>query len=62
MRFGVEAVTVGLAMAALGALRARDDFTGPTASAVGFVAALVVLLALLVVLQLRLSRSRPAAA
>ena len=61
VRIGVEAVTVGLAMTGIGALRARDDFTGPDSSVVGFAVALAMLLAVLVVLQLRLSRSRPAA-
>ena len=56
VRIGVEAVTIGLTMTGIGALRARDDFTGPDASVVGFGVALVSLLGLLVYLQLRLSR------
>lgn len=56
VRIGVEAVTVGLVMTGIGALRARNDFTGPRPSVVGFAAALVALLAVLVILQLRLSR------
>ena len=59
VRIGVEAVTVGLVMTGIGALRARDDFTGPDSSVLGFAIALSSLLVLLVALQLRLSR-RPA--
>jgi len=59
VRIGVEAVTVGLVMTGIGALAAREDFTGPDSSVVGFVVALVSLLAVLVVLQLRLSRRGP---
>ena len=59
VRIGVEAVTVGLVMTGLGAIRARDDFTGPDASVAGFAIALTALLAVLVVLQLRLSRPGP---
>ncbi len=55
VRIGVEAVTVGLVMTGLGALRARDDFTGPDPSVAGFAVALAALLGLLVYLQLRLS-------
>jgi hypothetical protein len=58
-RIGVEAVTIGLTMTGIGALRARDDFTGPGSSVVGFALALVVLLGVLVYLQLRLSWRRP---
>ena len=58
-RIGVEAVTIGLVMTGLGALRARDDFTGPDASVAGFGVVLAALLAVLVSLQLRLSWTRP---
>ncbi len=56
VRIGIEAVTVGLVMTGIGALRARQDFTGPDSSVVGFAVALSALLVLLVALQLRLSR------
>lgn len=61
VRIGIEAVTVGLVMTGLGALRARHDLTGPRSSVIGFAVALAVLLAVLGYLQLRLSRPRPAA-
>jgi len=60
VRIGVEAVTVGLVMTGLGALRARHDFTGPDTSVIGFCVALGALLAVLAFLQLRLSRPGPA--
>ncbi len=56
VRIGIEAVTIGLVMTGIGALRARDDFKGPDASVVGFSVALLALLAFVVYLQLRLSR------
>jgi len=59
VRIGVEAVTVGLVATGIGALRARDDFTGPDSSVIGFAVALVSLLAVLVLLQLRLSPGLP---
>ena len=55
VRIGVEAVTIGLVMTGIGALRASDDFTGPDSSVIGFAVALVVLLGVLLALQLRLS-------
>lgn len=62
VRIGIEAVTVGLVMTGIGALRARHDFTGPDSSVVGFVVALLALLGLVAYLQLRLSRRPPEAA
>ncbi len=62
VRIGVEAVTVGLTVTAIGALRARHDFTGPDSSVVGFAVGLAVLLGVLVVLQIQLSRPGAAAA
>jgi len=56
VRIGVEAVTIGLMMTGLGALRASEDLTGPDAAVLGFGVALATLLALLVYLQVRLSR------
>jgi len=58
VRIGAEAVTVGLVVTGIGALRDRHDFTGPDSSVVGFAVGLVVLLAVLAFLQLRLSRTR----
>jgi len=55
VRIGIEAVTVGLVMTGVGALRDRGDFTGPDAAVVGFAVALVGLLGVLAFLQLRLS-------
>jgi len=60
VRIGIEAVTVGLVLTGLGALKARHDFTGPDSSVIGFGVALALLLAVLVFLQLQLSRATPA--
>ncbi|MEO5678912.1 MAG: hypothetical protein ABIS47_04505 [Acidimicrobiales bacterium] len=59
VRIGIEAVTIGLVMTGLGALRARHDLNGPATSVAGFAVALVTLFALLAALQLRLSRPAP---
>jgi hypothetical protein len=59
VRIGIEAVTIGLVMTGIGALRARADFTGPDSSVVGFAVALLALLGLVAYLQLRLSRRVP---
>ncbi|HET9442215.1 MAG TPA: hypothetical protein VFO65_02760 [Acidimicrobiales bacterium] len=57
---GLLAVTVGLAMVSIGAVRGRADFTGPVASRVVYVCALALLLAM--VLWLQRPAASPAAA
>lgn len=55
VRIGVEAVTVGLTLTGLGALRAQGDFTGPTPALVGYAVGLLLVLALVIWLQVTLT-------
>lgn len=57
LQFGVEAVTVGLALTALGLLRAHRDFTGPAVARGGYGLSLAALLALAAWLQLDMARA-----
>jgi hypothetical protein len=56
-RLPAETATIGLVLIVVATLRADDEFGG---SAVGYAAALVVALGLLVLLQIAMARRRPA--
>jgi hypothetical protein len=60
VQIGLEAVTVGLVATAIGSLRGRDDFTGPTAATIAYAASLASVLVLLMAVQW--PRQRPARA
>ncbi|MGH9178265.1 MAG: hypothetical protein ACRD0N_06900 [Acidimicrobiales bacterium] len=55
-RVALQTATVGLVLVGLGALRARDDFTGSDRSVAFFVFALVTSIVLLIVLQVAMER------
>ncbi len=57
LQAGIEAVTVGLAATAIGAVVARDDFTGPLGARAGYTAGLALLVGGLVALQVRMRRT-----
>lgn len=57
-RIPMQTATLGLVLVGLGALRASDDFTGPSWAVRGFAAALVTSITLLVALQATMDRRR----
>lgn len=61
LQAGVEAVTVGLAGTAVGALVAREDFDGPTYARAAYAAGLVAMLVLSVGLLVGMARARASA-